>query len=285
MMTMSRRRPSVGRVLWSLLLGASVLSCRPKDDGDAPALPPADTMTFFELREGARSEEVGMQALTAAEPAAPVAGDHSNVKVAVAAVGLVTLGVHAVLFWPRQFILGVVSTKPTHDGDAWIWRRQFPVLGWDATLRATLPGRLLTEMRVTGLKPENVAYQNFLWYTGDHGAKDGKWTVYAVDQSGPVLTIDWKREAANDKQLTFTNVTAATPAAGDRLSYAIKGKVASMNIHDAKDANGLAADASVVWNVESGAGKLTANGMGYCWETLANGQGNLPCPAGDWPAP
>ena len=267
----------------ALLLVAAVLPACPRkeDDDDAPALPPADTMTFFELKEGARSSEMTGQALTLAAP-----GDTSNVKLAVTAVGLVTAGVHLALLWPRTFIAGVVSTRPTQDGDAWVWKRTFPLLGWDATLRGSVAsGRLATEMRVTGLKPDNSSYQSFLWYTGDHGTRDGKWTVFAQGQTGPVLTIDWARQAADDKQLTFTNVTTAQDGSGDRLGYSIKGKIASMAIHDAKDASGQPADSSVVWHVENGAGKITAPTATLCWDTLANGQVNIPCPAGDWPTP
>jgi hypothetical protein len=267
----------------ALLLVTTALSAcpRPEDDGDAPALPPADTMTFFELKEGARSTESSGQALTLAAP-----GDTSNVKLAVAAVGLVTAGVNLALLWPRTFIAGVISTRPTQVGDAWVWKRTFPLLGWDASLTGSVAsGRLATEMRVTGLEPDNNSYQNFLWYTGDHGAKEGKWTVFAQGQPGAVLTIDWARQAADDKQLTFTNVTTGQDGSGDRLGYGIKGKIASMAIHDAKDAGGMVADSSVVWSIEDGSGKITAPTATLCWDTLASGQGNIPCPAGDWPRP
>src|SRR5262249_21587011 len=156
---------------------------------------------------------------------------------------------------------GVVSERPTHDGDGWLWTHRFGLLGWDGSLRARVnAGALATEMHVTGLKPENAKYQNFLWYSGNHMAKQGTWTVFAQDVTGPALWIMWQREAADDKQLTFTNVTTATPGSGDRLAYAIKGKLASMTIHDAMDSKGMPADFSVVWNVDTGAGKMTGSG-------------------------
>jgi hypothetical protein len=265
-----------------LLLTTALSACpRREDDEDAPALPAADTMTFFELKEGAKSAETSGQALTLAAP-----GDTSNVKLAIAALGVVTTGVNLALLWPRTFIAGVISTQPTRDGDAWVWKRTFPLLGWDANLRGSVAsGRLATEMRVTGLKPDNSSFQSFLWYTGDHGTKDGKWTVFAQGQTGAVLSIDWARQAADDKQLTFTNVTTGQDGSGDRLGYSIKGKIATMAIHDARDANGQPADSSVVWSIENGSGKLTAPAATLCWDTLANGQVNLPCPAGDWPMP
>jgi hypothetical protein len=278
-------RPRPARAVSLVLSAACLISCRPKDD-DPPELPPPDSMTFYELKEGARSEESQGQALTAGTPLADIpGGDRSNVKTAVAALGLVTLGVHAALALPRAFIFGVVSTKPTQEGDTWIWQRRFPLIGWDATLRATAPGRLMTEMRVTGLNPDNKQHQNFLWYTGDHGIKDGKWTVYALEQTGPVLTIDWKRQAADDKEVTFTNVTTGQPASGDRLGYTLAGKVASMTIHDERDANGQPAEFSVVWHIVNGSGKMTAKSETYCWDTLEKGQLNMPCPAGAWPMP
>jgi hypothetical protein len=267
-----------------LVLTTTLCACprREDDDDEAPALPPADTMTFFELKEGARSTETSGQALTLQQ----AAGDTSNVKLAIGAVGLVTTGVNLALLWPRTFIAGVISTRPTHDGEAWVWKRTFPLLGWDANLRGKVDGgRLATEMRVTGLKPDNSNHQNFLWYTGDHGTRDGKWTVFAFGQPSPVLTIDWARAAADDKQLTFTNVTTGQDGSGDRLGYSIKTKIATMAIHDARDASGQPADSSVVWHVENGSGKITAPAAMLCWETLAKGQVNMPCPAGDWPVP
>src|SRR5688572_31422207 len=259
-MTMSS---TLRRATVLILLTTSVAACpRKEDDDDAPALPAADTMTFFELKEGARSTESSGQALTL-----QATGDTSNVKLAIAAVGLVSAGVNLALLWPRTFIAGVISTQPTRDGDAWVWKRTFPLLGWDANLRGTVAtGRLATEMRVTGLKPDNSNHQHFLWYTGDHGTKDGKWTVFAFAQPGPVLTIDWARQAADDKQLTFTNVTTGQDGSGDRLGYTIKGKVASMAIHDARDANGQPADSSVSWNIETGSGKITAPAATLCWD-------------------
>lgn len=277
-MTMTLRRP----IAFVLLTTVFAACPRREDDDEPPALPAADTMTFFELKEGMKSTETSGQALTLQQ----AAGDTSNVKLAIAAVGLVTAGVNLALLWPRTFIAGVISTKPTHDGDAWVWKRTFPLLGWDANLRGSVDsGRLATEMRVTGLRADNNNHQNFLWYTGDHGTKDGKWTVFAFGQPGAVLTIDWARQAADDKQLTFTNVTTGQDGSGDRLGYTIKGKVASMAIHDARNAQGQPADSSVVWHVENGSGKITAPAATLCWDTLANGQINIPCPAGDWPAP
>jgi len=276
-MTHRLRRPVALFVVTTALAACP----RPEDD-DEPALPPSDTMTFFELKEGAKSAETTGQALTVTAAAA----DTSNVKLAIAAVGLVTAEVNLALLWPRTFIAGVVSTRPTRDGDAWVWKRTFPLLGWDANLRGSIAtGRLATEMRVTGLKPDNSGYQNFLWYTGDHGAKEGKWTVFAQGQTGAVLTIDWARQAVNDKELVFTNVTTGQDGSGDRLVYSIKGKIATMGIHDARDATGQPADSSVVWSVENGSGKITAPSATLCWDTLANGQGNIPCPAGAWPMP
>jgi hypothetical protein len=58
-----------------------------------------------------------------------------------------------------------------------------------------------------------------------------------------------------------------------------------MDIHDARDAAGAPADFSVTWNVEIGSGKMTRNAAGSCWDVIGNGQVDIPCPAGDWPAP
>ena len=259
-----------------------------------PELPPADSMSFLEFKKGAAkvepptgSDSAGMQggALVAEVAAQAGGGSTRNVEAAALSVGLVSLGVNAALFWPRALFWGTVSAKAEKDGDGWIWRKTFPLAGWSATLRAKHMQRLDLDMRVTGLRGDQIAYQDFQWYTGSHDVDDGRWVVFAKEVAGPVLQIDWARRSDIDKEVSFTNVTQGQPGSGDKLGYALNGVLASMTIHDARNDQGVPADFSVAWDTVEGEGKLVRGSESLCWDTLARGQVDIPCPAGNWPTP
>jgi len=153
-------------------------------------------------------------------------------------------------------------------------------------MRGTEGEALALEMHVTGTRAGTNQLQDFVWYTGLHRAKEGTWELYHPDKSGPVLQIDWSRQSATDKDLVFANVEAGVPAQGDTLAYSLESPIASMAIHDAQNDQGVPADFSVTWSFDSGAGKMhRVSGEDACWDTLANGQVDLPCPNGDWPLP
>jgi hypothetical protein len=101
-----------------------------------------------------------------------------------------------------------------------------------------------------------------------------------------VVNIHWSRRSATDKDVTFTNVTSGRPESGDVLAYTLRGHLATMTIDDARDASGQPAHFDVVWSTTTGEGKMTLKtGVAYCWDTLANGQVDIACPAGTWPVP
>jgi hypothetical protein len=261
-----------------------------------PELPPADSMSFLEFKKGtakvepAAGSDTGSSASALTQESAQVGfvdmgGSTRNVETAALAVGLVSLGVHAALFWPRAFFWGALSAQAERDGDAWVWSKTFPLAGWQATLRAEHKERLDLEMRVTGLRGEQTAFQNFLWYTGSHDLDDGQWVVFAKEVTGPVLNIDWARRSATDKTISFTNVTQGQPGSGDKLGYALLGNIASMTVHDARNDQGVPADFSVSWDTVEGEGKIVRGAESLCWDTLAKGQVDIPCPASAWPTP
>jgi hypothetical protein len=159
------------------------------------------------------------------------------------------------------------------------------LLGYEGELRGSRPAETLSlAMQVSGLRAGTDQIQDFVWFSGEHQAKQGAWELFHPDKTGPVLQIDWARTSATDKDLTFTNVEAGVDGNGDELAYSLKGVIASMSIHDEKDGAGTPADFDVVWNLDTGAGKMTrVTGAEACWDTLANGQVDIPCPATTWP--
>ena len=89
--------------------------------------------------------------------------------------------------------------------------------------------------------------------------------------------------------LSFANVEDGSLKQDDTLTYTHKDNLASMAIHDERscsDDSGAAEDYEVTWNLVSGAGKLVrVTGAEACWETIDNGQVDIACPSGEWPAP
>ncbi len=259
--------------VWRPFLGITLLSFGLSACGGAPKLPPADTMDFI------RFDQSQSNALTSSST--------NYVSTARAAVGLVSLGVGAFLVVPKLTFAGVVGTKPKSDGDAWVWTKEYPLWGWKAELRGKKDDALELEMRVSGTRADNSNIQDFLWYRGTHYANSGMWEMYAPDKTGPVLRIDWRRASATDKDLTFTIVEADSPKLDDQLAYSLKDTLASMIIHDERggsDDSGGPEEFSVTWDTQSGAGQMVDKAqVSYCWDTLANGQGDMDACPSDWP--
>jgi hypothetical protein len=263
-----------------------------------PELPPEDSMAFLTFEKGKASVapqsgglagELAAQALTLdtevlTQPQLAAGGSTRNVELAAASVGVVSVAVNLALFWPRAFFAGMFADRAERSGDGWEWKRTYPLAGWSARLFGKVKSSLELEMRVTGLRGEQVKYQEFLWYTGSHESDSGQWVIYELGVGGPVVTIDWQRASATDKRVVFKNVKPGARENGDTLAYALKGRVASMAIHDAADATGAPADFTVEWNTATGEGKMARNATSVCWDTLAQGQVDIPCPAA-WPMP
>ena len=270
--------------LVALSVGLAAGGCG-KDE--APGLPPADSMDFINFQKGATPG-----GLTSADQTVATT---VNVEQAAAAVGFVAVAVNLYLLVPRLVFAAVVSEKPTQDGDEWIWKHTFPLAGWEAALHGTKADKLDLSMHITGLRADTSYVNDFVWYTGSHAATSGLWQIYDPGTaanpgpSGPVVRIDWARASSTDKGVDFTVVRADSPKLNDKLSFTLKGTIATMAIHDEKGGQNddqAAADFSVVWSTASGAGKMNrVGGTTSCWDTLANGQADITCPAGDWPLP
>ncbi len=258
-----------------------------------PELPPADSMTFFEFKRGeanvvVEGDEASMKQMALSMDGVVASGSTANVDTAALSVGLVSLGVHLALAAPRLLFAAVLSAGAEHDrgSDTWTWEKSMPLAGWKGRMTGKLRDKLELEMFVTGLRDQQAKdYQDFKWYTGSHDLDNGRWQIFAKDVSGPVLNIDWEHSNVINKKVSFTNVTTGTPESGDTLAYALAGNVASMTIRDATGADGKPASFSVFWDVVEGEGRILRGGSAECWDTLAKGQIDIPCPTGAWPTP
>jgi hypothetical protein len=257
----------------------------------APVLPPNDSMDFLEFKKG------NADALTSADQTA----SNANVDLAVASVGFVVIAVNLYLALPRTVFWGLALDKPSQDGDAWVWNHTFPLMGFEAEMRATEGNNLEIKTTCTGLKAELQWIQDFVYFTGSHAADSGVWRLFdpgtqaAPGPSEPVVTIEWQRASATDKSVLFTNTTPGSAKNGDTLAFALDGTIATMSLHDAVSMtgpvgnqveDGPAKNFIVAWNVGNGSGKLTRVTTDVlCWDTLAAGQVDIACPTGEWPLP
>lgn len=268
---MSRQTRSLTHSLIAIGVAATMaVAC-----GGPPDLPPADTMEFDLFKQ-----DPAANGLTSADQST------TNVAIAGAAVWLVSTTVWLALVVPRATFAGTIATKATQDGDEWVWTKTFALIGWESELRArTEGGSVLTEMYLTDLRAGRTGVEDFLWYTGEHQPGSGQWLFYdPAVTSGAVLQIDWARNAADDKDLVFTNINpdAATTKQGDSLSYGLHSTTASMAIHDEREGNddsGGPIDFAVEWDTVTGAGKYTDKDANeHCWDSLENGQVDVACP-------
>lgn len=268
---MCRNSRSLTRSLISTALAATVAAAC----GGPPDLPPADTMEFSLFKQ-----DPSASGLTSSYQAT------TNVGIASGAVWLVSTTVWLALVVPRATFAGTIATRATHDGDEWVWTKTFPLIAWEAELRAHTDGEaVVAEMYITDLLPGRTGVEDFLWYSGEHQQGSGQWLFYDPEvDGGAVLQIDWTRSAADDKDLVFsnTNPNAAATKEGDLLSFGLHGTTASMAVHDAhaaSDDSGGAIDFAVEWDTVTGNGKYTDNdGNEHCWDTLSNGQADIACP-------
>jgi hypothetical protein len=208
-------------------------------------------------------------------------GAQTNVGVAKLAVGGVTLAINLVLLLPRAMFVGTLTVEPEPQSEGWVWSKTFPVLGVQTDLIGTRDESLDLEMHVTGTHANTSRFQDFVWFDGAHRQTAGMWQFYDAEPDTlgePLLRIDWERVSATDKQLVFTNVTSGREGSGDTITYRLDGTTASMSIHDARNQDGVEVDFAVQWSTEDGAGRMTANGEAFCWDSLGNGQVNVPCP-------
>lgn len=230
-----------------------------------PDLPPAESMelpTFFD----------NSQAQQNAEAATAV----NNVNVAALAVGAVTVALAVYTAAPRLMFLGTLQADPYKDGDEWVWDRTYPLLGVSGQLRGRLDNGLFVTMIVNGER-EGINLDNFVWYEGEHHVGNGVWTLYAPEENGPVTSIDWEYNAVDDRTLIFTNTAVSSAGNGDTITYDITGTTASLEVYDVDDGSGVPAVFTVTWDTVDGSGMMDVNGDQYCWDTLENGQVDIPC--------
>lgn len=237
--------------------------------GQEIVLPDADSMelpSFFDEGEG--------QAIDS----------RVNYPTAAASVGLVTVGVALATLVPRAVFAAVIEEEGVREDNEKVWRREFPLLAFDAELHARLSGGAVeTDMVITGTGRNNDYLDGFVWYSGRHFEEEGTWTFH--DFAEPTLgeeqiEIAWAKRADDDKELTFTNIMAERPEEGDQIAYRLDGTAASMTLTDAEDAEGNEATFSVAWDTETGAGVLTrVTGETACWDSTERDLCDVECAA------
>jgi hypothetical protein len=236
---------------------------------EAPSLPPEDSMVLPKMPDPD-------------SPGALVMGTEldRNVRFARTTVGLVTFTLRAGLLTPQIFFADALRGTPHRDGDDWVWNKSYPLLGYDSELRGNLSDGVLTvAMIVNGTLPRTEHVEDFVWFSGEHEAGSGTWHLFKPE--GDVqIDIDWERNSATDKTVTFTNVTPSVDATGDSVTYDLDGTAATFTIHDAKDSTEAVAEFTVTWDTATGEGRFDhTTGTTCCWDDIDADLVNVePCP-------
>lgn len=266
-MIVQKRRGQKWRQAVALCAGVVLIDCGQTNE-EAPKLPPAESMrvpAFFDADDNALTRQGGSQ---------------SHLNTAKLAVGLVTFGIGVALAIPTAVFVGTLTVEPQREDDGWVWKKSFPLLGFETALHGSMEDALQLRMNMSGTRQATSHIQDFMWFEGSHQLGSGRWTFYAPEvEKGAVLTIDWAIAGETERELVFRNVTTGQDRSGDTLTYRLDGTTASMTIHTVKNAEGNPEDFVVTWNTEDGSGSMARNDRSYCWDTFANDQVNLEsCP-------
>lgn len=202
--------------------------------GGSPELPPEDTMSV-DLSDFDRAALVD-----------PSRVDHWGA--AALSVGVINLMVGVGLAPPIAVLKAAQAQDPVRDGDGWKWTFRH------GAATATLRGReeasgTSWEMRIDGIVGLE-RFDDFVWYTGTHEAGRGQWIFH--DQKGSELRLDWTRDDARHRTLSFE--FTAGEHKGETLAYAIDGDDASVD-WSFKDAN----KGRVAWSRATKAGSIKAS--------------------------
>ena len=255
-----------------LMLGfllASFIGCDVTDDensnGDAPPLPPDDSMTID-------LSAFGENNLGAPIPAIP--NTKLNFVAAVATAAVINTIVVAKLSIPVAVFTAAKSTTPVEQDDgSWLWSYSRNI-GLE-TFTANLTGKREGDEVIWSMKVSNTTslrpLDNFEWYTGE-SSKDngsGSWQFFNLDtpdQANPTYAIEWKVEGETKRERTFTNKEEGSPYFGNVVRYAVEGEMASISFTEADKGT----TTKIEWNLTTTAGSITApsykKGEKSCWD-------------------
>ncbi|MFQ6039408.1 MAG: hypothetical protein ACE5PV_01025 [Candidatus Poribacteria bacterium] len=236
------------------------------DNGEAPLLPPDDSMTLDLSMFGGDKLEA---------PAVPgLPGARLNFAAAKATASVINVIVVAKLKVPVAVFTAAKSAVPVRqDDNSWLWSYSRTI--GSETFTANLTGKREGDQVVWSMKVSNTTslkpLDNFEWYTGVTSRENGSgsWQFFNRDtpnQANPTYAIEWNVERGVKRERTFTNQEANSPHFGNVVRYAVEGDMASISFTEADKGSTTV----IEWNLNTTAGSITSpsykKGEKACWD-------------------
>lgn len=254
--------------IFLIISAVSFTYCK-KDKGDAPTLPPAESMTIDFSNFSSTSKSLGI-----------VPGQkgtqNSNWEFAATVAGIWKLILNTTIAVPVASFAVAVNQTPTNIGTK-TWQWSFNVTNLGATYKARLTGQIMTsnvQWKMYVSREGTGAFPEFVWFEGTSSldGTSGQWILYQ-DQASPVtfLQIDWVKTATGVGNIKYT-YQKNDSFYGSYIEYGLTTNTlnAFYNIHYY---NGVKfSDVNVEWNTTTHNGHVKSveylgDANWYCWDS------------------
>ena len=241
-----------------------------KDKGQAPELPPMESMTIdfsnFSLQKKSVDFIYNQKG-----------AENSNWEFAASVAGMWNLIVSTTLAVPIATFKLAITNAPVYLSEkTWQWSYSATVL--TVVYNARLTGEIRTSdvlWKMFISKEGNGGFTDFLWFEGTSklDGTGGQWKLYQSYQSpGAILQIDWTKSGNSIGTVKYTYVKNPDPFRTSFIEYGLTSGAlnAYYTIHYY---NGLKfSDVNVEWNTTTHNGRLKCfdylgDDSWYCWDT------------------
>ena len=264
-----------------VLAATMFLGC--KKQGDAPSLPPAESMTidFSQFVIGTKSASI----LPDSKGISGVNNTNWTVAATVAGVWNSLLVVNLAV--PVAAFHLAVENKPDYiDGKKWQWKYAAPVLG------ATYTARLTGEIRSSDVKWEMYisregvgGFDEFKWFEGTTmlDGNSGQWILtHSQAQQVPMLQIDWEKSGSAIGSIKYTYIKEGDPFRNSYILYGLNSNPlnAYYTVHFYESNRAKFVDVNIEWSTTGHNGHVKASDYfqdsnWHCWDSNGN---DVTCP-------
>jgi hypothetical protein len=202
---------------------------------------------------------------------------HFAFTMAYTAVSYWTGNVELALMQPRALfeICQTAQPTPLPDNSGWVW-----TVSDTKGFSATLTGRVENDIAQWSMSVTGGNLTNFVWFTGVSTitGRSGTWTFYdttTVNGVNPAVIQFAYTLSDAQKTVKVSVVNTTSPDYGSFLQWSGAGADKSFEAYDAKTAGHVL----ISWNETTEAGSIAnvVTGQHYCWDTRANGHGDIAC--------
>jgi hypothetical protein len=253
------------------LLPVVIQDCK-KDKGEAPSLPPSESMSIdFSNFQSGRKSELAI--------AYPKGTQTSNWEFAAGVAMIWDAIITTTLAVPVAAFKLAVNQKPVYVGDkTWQWSYSTIVLG--TTYDARLTGQITSsdvvwKMYIT--REGSGGYSDFLWFQGT-SALDGKSGQWILNKSNAdpvsILQIDWSVTGTEIGSVKYTYIEDGSDFKDSYIEYGLTSDTlnAYYTIHYYSYVYLAFYDLNVEWSSSSHNGRVQCvqffgNSDWYCWDS------------------